>query len=1003
MCNSKTPLQWKNLFESEVFENQYYYEESDLGATVLNSETVVKLWAPTACKVVLNLFKTGSDTEQYSEAEGNYSMNLEGKGVWVYKFPEDLSGLYYTFSVYFENDMKETGDPYAIACGINGKRSMIVNLADTDPDDWDKDKRPLIKNENRVIYEVHVKDFSNNSHSGIRKEYKGKYLAFTQKESTLDNKGKFPTCLSYLKWLGISHIHLLPVFDFGSIDETQTKTDQFNWGYDPVNYNVPEGSYCTDPWHGEVRIKEFKQMVKALHEEGIGVIMDVVYNHTYSLESVFQHTVPYYFYRLKDDGSFSDGSCCGNDTASERLMFRKYMIDSVCYWAKEYHLDGFRFDLMALHDIETMNAIRKALDELPGGKEILMYGEPWSGGKTSMKTGCFPANKANLHMLDERIAIFCDNTRDGIKGSALESEDKGYVNGKSELADQIQKSILAWYVANGEFSPRAPQQIINYVSAHDNHTLWDKLLITTKEKPEFSNWQDDIIRMNKMAAGIVFTCRGIPFFQAGEEFGRTKQGIDNSFNLSSKINELDWKRAYKFLNLMEYYRLLIRLRKEFHAFGTYDYKEEELQIITTKVQNIVGFVISNPQEDKKEVGNVVVFYNPANVKINVELPEGKWRVLTNQDSSRKEENILMEKEYSLTPKSVTILAKYVQKPTFVTPVMIEVKNITKEFISPQKYSGLGGAIKGLFSNKKIKKIAVNDISFSIDTGEIVGYIGSNGAGKSTTIKMMTGILTPTKGECLIDGVNPSRNRKENAQNIGVVFGQRTQLWWDLPLSESFTILKEIYNISNEKYIERMAFLNRVLELEEFWTRPVRNLSLGQRMRADLGAALLHNPKVLYLDEPTIGLDLVVKDNIRKAIKEINEKYRTTVVLTTHDIVDIEELCNRIIIIDGGRKIYDGSLWELKDKYGTMRTVTMEVKNPKEAAHFNLAEKLAVSKESYRIEVDEENNIIVVSFDKNKMHVSDIIEQFMKITEVRDIKIQETELSEIIKGIYNYGV
>lgn len=335
--------------------------------------------------------------------------------------------------------------------------------------------------------------------------------------------------------------------------------------------------------------------------------------------------------------------------------------------------------------------------------------------------------------------------------------------------------------------------------------------------------------------------------------------------------------------------------------------------------------------------------------------------------------------------------------------MIEVRNVTKEFVSPKKYSGLGGAVKGLFSNEKVRKVAVNDISFSIETGEIVGYIGSNGAGKSTTIKMMTGILTPTKGECRINGVDPSRDRKKNAQNIGVVFGQRTQLWWDLPLSESFTILKEIYNVSDEDYAERIEFLNRVLELNEFWTRPVRNLSLGQRMRADLGAALLHNPKVLYLDEPTIGLDLVVKDNIRQAIKEINEKYQTTVVLTTHDIGDIEELCSRIIIIDDGRKIYDGSLQELKNKYGTVRKVTMEVKNPKEAAGFNLAEKLAVSQEAYRIEADEENSSIAISFDKNQMHVSDIIEQFMKVTEVRDIKIQETELSEIVKEIYNHGV
>lgn len=334
--------------------------------------------------------------------------------------------------------------------------------------------------------------------------------------------------------------------------------------------------------------------------------------------------------------------------------------------------------------------------------------------------------------------------------------------------------------------------------------------------------------------------------------------------------------------------------------------------------------------------------------------------------------------------------------------MIEVSHVSKEFVSPKKYPGFKGAIKGLFSNEKVKKVAVDDISFSIQRGEIVGYIGSNGAGKSTTIKMMTGILTPTGGECLVDGINPSKNRKENAKNIGVVFGQRTQLWWDLPLSESFTILKEIYDVSDEDYEARMEFLNRVLELNEFFDRPVRTLSLGQRMRADLGAALLHNPKVLYLDEPTIGLDLVVKDNIRRAIKEINEKYQTTVILTTHDIGDIEELCSRIIIIDEGRKIYDGSLENLKDTYGTRRKVSMEIRRPELLQKLNLAETLQVSEKDYTAELDEENNMFSITFDKHKLQVPQILSAVMEVTEVKDIKLQETELAEIVKEIYNHG-
>ncbi len=333
--------------------------------------------------------------------------------------------------------------------------------------------------------------------------------------------------------------------------------------------------------------------------------------------------------------------------------------------------------------------------------------------------------------------------------------------------------------------------------------------------------------------------------------------------------------------------------------------------------------------------------------------------------------------------------------------MIEVKHISKDFVSAKKYPGLKGAIKGLFSNEKIVKRAVEDISFHIADGEIVGYIGSNGAGKSTTIKMMTGILNPTSGECLVNGVNPSKNRKQNAQNIGVVFGQRTQLWWDLPLSESFTILKEIYNVSEEEYQERMAFLNCVLELDKFFTSPVRTLSLGQRMRADLGAALLHNPKVLYLDEPTIGLDLVVKDNIREAIREINQKYNTTVILTTHDIEDIEELCSRIIIIDEGKKIYDGSLTALKEEYGTVRTVTMEVKSIDKLQEVNLAKEFEVSPKQCRVELDKENNTCQVVFDKHKVQVPQILSRIMEVTEVKDVQIQETELAEIVKAIYRH--
>lgn len=333
--------------------------------------------------------------------------------------------------------------------------------------------------------------------------------------------------------------------------------------------------------------------------------------------------------------------------------------------------------------------------------------------------------------------------------------------------------------------------------------------------------------------------------------------------------------------------------------------------------------------------------------------------------------------------------------------MIRVNGISKEFISAKKYPGLKGAIKGLFTREKVRKVAVDNVSFHIKKGEIVGYIGSNGAGKSTTIKMMTGILKPTSGTCLVGGIDPSKERKANAQQIGVVFGQRTQLWWDLPLSESFVVLKEIYGVSDKHFEERMKFLNEVLGLEDFIHSTVRTLSLGQRMRADLAAALLHNPKVLYLDEPTIGLDVVVKDKIRQAIKDINQKYETTVVLTTHDLGDIEELCNRIIIIDNGKLIYDGTVEELRDKFGIKRTIEIEVKNVDKIKDINYNQYFNLREEDLTLDIN--GNNLNFSFNKNLIEVSKIISKFMSDTEVKDIKIKETDLAEIVKEIYVHGI
>lgn len=333
--------------------------------------------------------------------------------------------------------------------------------------------------------------------------------------------------------------------------------------------------------------------------------------------------------------------------------------------------------------------------------------------------------------------------------------------------------------------------------------------------------------------------------------------------------------------------------------------------------------------------------------------------------------------------------------------MIHVENMSKEFISPKKYPGFKGALKGLFSNEKVRKLAVDNISFDIAKGEMVGYIGSNGAGKSTSIKMMTGILTPTSGRCTVNGIVPYENRQMNAANIGVVFGQRTQLWWDLPLSETFSILKEVYNVSDEDFKNRMEFLQEVLGFNNFIHSTVRTLSLGQRMRADLAAALLHNPKVLYLDEPTIGLDLVVKDSMRQAIKEINAEYQTTVILTTHDLSDIEQLCERIIIIDEGKVIYDGTIANIKALYGKRRSVTVDVMDIQALEDIDFHEAFNLSGE--QLAVAKEQSSISFDFDKNVLNISHIISKVMEGTAVRDIKIQDTQITDIVKEIYKHGM
>ena len=490
----------------------------------------------------------------------------------------------------------------------------------------------------------------------MRNAWRGKFLAFTQQGTTLNCDGVHPTCLNYLKRLGVRYVQLMPIFDFGSVDESRPLTRQYNWGYDPTNYNVPEGSYSTDPARGEVRVRECKQMIQALHAAGIGVVMDVVYNHMYRSENPLNDTVPCYFFRQNEDGSLSNGSGCGNEFASERPMARQYFLDSVLYWAQEYHIDGFRFDLMGLYDVETMNLLRAELDKLPGGRDILMYGEPWQGGSSALHR--YEANKNNLAMLNDRIGIFCDDTRDAIKGGCFNAREPGYVEGRPGSFWDIGGAVAAW-CRSDKFPPHTPGQIVSYVSAHDNFTLWDKLLLVRYERPEFGAVDRAALAQNRLAAGIYLTCMGLPFWQAGEEFARTKKGQGNSYHSSPALNRLDWQRAQQFHELVDYYRGLIGLRRYFPRLSALDTASPAAIQFFSLEQPLVGWQLPANFGDGALWQALCVFYNPTGQEKTVPLPEGNWKLLSDGISSSlwRGESQIRSGQTVLLPTSATIFGK----------------------------------------------------------------------------------------------------------------------------------------------------------------------------------------------------------------------------------------------------------------------------------------------------------------------------------------------------------
>ena len=586
--------------------------------------TQFTLWAPTADEVRLMLYEVGEGGHAYETV----IMERAEEGSWQTKVEKDLKGKFYTFNV--KIDGKWQGDTPGInakAVGVNGKRAAIIDLRETDPEGWAEDKRPpLASPADIIIYEVHHRDFSVHPSSGI--EHKGKFLAMT--ETGTKNPGGMATGIDHLKELGVTHVHILPSYDYASVDETRLDENKYNWGYDPLNYNVPEGSYSTDPYRPEVRIREFKQMVQALHKAGIRVVLDVVYNHTFNTaESNFERTVPGYFYRQKPDGTLSDASACGNETASNRPMMRKYMIESVLYWINEYHIDGFRFDLMGIHDIETMNEIRKAASAVD--PTIFIYGEGWAASAPQMPEDSL-AMKANTYKMPG-IAAFSDEMRDALRGPFNNNEQGAFLAGlpggeesiKFGIAGAVKHPQINNDSVNYSKAPWAgqPTQMISYVSCHDDMCLVDRLKASV---PGIT--PEELVRLDKLAQTAVFTSQGVPFIYAGEEVMRDKKGVHNSYQSPDSINAIDWDRKTLNADAFAYYKGLIHLRRNHPAFrlGDAELVRKHLEFLPVEGTNLVAYRLKD-HAGGDTWKDIIVVLNARREVASLSVPEGKYTVV----------------------------------------------------------------------------------------------------------------------------------------------------------------------------------------------------------------------------------------------------------------------------------------------------------------------------------------------------------------------------------------
>lgn len=601
------------------------YTGEDLGFTYSKQESRLRIWSPPASAAELIFYQAGEGGESIRRIP----MIKSDQGTWTAVMNEDLLGLFYTVRVQINHQwLPETTDPYARAVGVNGKRAMVVDLARTNPVHWEKDRSPSFgAPTDAVIYELHLRDVSMSEHSGIRA--KGKFAGLT--ETGTVNPGGLSTGLDHIKELGVTHIHLLPFFDFLSVNESRLDSAQYNWGYDPLNYNTPEGSYSSNPFDGAVRIRELKALIASLHSNGLRIVMDVVYNHTGLTDSSsFNRLVPGYYYRHDARGSFSNATACGNETASERYMMRKFMIESLLFWVKEYHVDGFRFDLMGVHDIETMNLASKALHAIR--PDILLYGEGWTAGASPL-----PEERRAVKRLASRldqIAVFSDDIRDGIKGSVFREKERGFATGLPGLEESIKFGVVAscqhpqvnYKKVNYSKSAYAkdPGNTITYAECHDNHTLWDKLTLSATTSTETARRE-----MQKLALSIVLTSQGIPFLHAGGEFLRSKHGHENSYNAGDSVNAIDWTLKTVNRDVYEYIKGLIAMRRSHPAFRMRSKRQVagNLAFTNDNVPGLVAFVIKG-----RELGDswsqVYVSYNGNNNKLVVKLPAGEWKLFS---------------------------------------------------------------------------------------------------------------------------------------------------------------------------------------------------------------------------------------------------------------------------------------------------------------------------------------------------------------------------------------